>query len=103
MTLDHGRRSRYGARHTDRRTIVNPVDASARGSDDGLQRTETSMTNQHPPAPVPLGDDDDLTTPDVEKEVDGERVIDPDANDDLIDSAEADRRAAQDGGSHAGP
>lgn len=54
------------------------------------------MSNQYPPAPVPLGDDDEgYEGPDVETEVDGEQVIDPDVNDDLINSADADRRAAE--------
>ncbi|GAA4190344.1 hypothetical protein GCM10022219_07570 [Microbacterium oryzae] len=47
------------------------------------------------PAQFPLpGDrsDDDLPT----TETDGETVLDPDANDDLVDSADADRLAAGD-------
>ncbi|MBS1674744.1 MAG: hypothetical protein JSS74_12375 [Actinobacteria bacterium] len=53
--------------------------------------------SQNPSFPlVPSSDSED--DPDVEtKEVDGEPVIDPDANDDLIDSAAADRLAAQNG------
>jgi len=51
------------------------------------------MSNPYP-APYPLPDDgenrDDLPT----TEVDGDEVLDPDANDDLIDSADADRLAA---------
>lgn len=41
------------------------------------------------------GDDDDLATDAVPTvDDDGERVLDPDANDDLVDSARADRLAA---------
>ncbi|MEU4015544.1 hypothetical protein AB0E56_09775 [Microbacterium sp. NPDC028030] len=45
-----------------------------------------------PVPPVPAGDDDDVPT----REVDGERVLDQDVDDALIDSAEADRVAAGD-------
>ena len=53
------------------------------------------MSNQFPP-PLP-GRDDDALDPadDPTKEVDGDRVLDPDANEDLVDSAEADRLAVQ--------
>ena len=45
-----------------------------------------------PPVPPILHDDEaDIPT----KDVDGERVLDPDADDALIDSAEADRIAAE--------
>lgn len=46
-----------------------------------------------PPVP-PLGDDDEtLEAP--TREVDGERELDPDADPDRIDSADADRLAAE--------
>ncbi|UWF76686.1 MULTISPECIES: hypothetical protein [Microbacterium] len=61
------------------------------------------MSNPTPPyLPVPGPDDDGLPgdgLPDDDiatREVDGETVLDPDANDDLIDSAAADRVAAGD-------
>jgi len=57
------------------------------------------MTN-NPPFPPLAGDDDEsaeITGDDATVEVDGERTLDPDANDDLIDSAEADRIAAEEG------
>lgn len=45
-----------------------------------------------PPLPPILHDDEaDVPT----KDVDGERVLDPDADDALVDSAEADRIAAE--------
>lgn len=49
-----------------------------------------------PPEPVPPEHDSPAFDPDeiATRDVDGERVLDPDANDDLIDSAEADRIAA---------
>lgn len=62
------------------------------------------MSNAAPVPPLPpLGDDErpadpTVTEDDVTTEVDGERKLDPDANDDLIDSAEADRIAAEEGG-----
>lgn len=50
------------------------------------------------PASVPEPPDGSLEDPDVETtEVDGRPVIDPDADDDRIDSAEADRLAAENG------
>lgn len=52
-----------------------------------------------PPLPPELGDDDArdvVTKDDVTVERGDERVLDPDANDDLIDSAEADRLAVGD-------
>ena len=48
------------------------------------------MSNNTPILPVP--GDDDADDP-VTKEVDGEQTLDPDADDDLIDSADADRLA----------
>jgi hypothetical protein len=54
------------------------------------------MSNQNPSfgaLPADDRDDDDLAT----KEVDDKPVIDADANADLIDSAEADRLAAENG------
>lgn len=54
------------------------------------------MSNQPIPAPMPLGgaDDAEVSTTDPTREVDGETVLDPDANDELVDSAEADRLAS---------
>lgn len=54
------------------------------------------MTNQPIPAPMPLGDADDTDRSEavVTREVDGDEVLDRDANDDLVDSAEADRIAS---------
>lgn len=53
------------------------------------------MSNANPI--LPLGDDDDsITDADATREVDGEQVLDPDADADLIDSADADRLAAGD-------
>jgi len=46
------------------------------------------------PFSVPGRDDGTLDPADPTKKIDGERVLDPDANDDLVDSAEADRVAA---------
>lgn len=46
------------------------------------------------PPPAPL-DDDQADEPVVD--VDGDEQLDDDANDDLIDSAEADRLAAEEG------
>ncbi|HKT56062.1 MAG TPA: hypothetical protein VJR25_04760 [Microbacterium sp.] len=52
------------------------------------------MSNQHPNnLPLPLGDEDEPDT----VEVDGTPVLDPDANADDVDSAEADRLAAEHG------
>ncbi|MFT4212896.1 MAG: hypothetical protein QM626_13615 [Microbacterium sp.] len=45
------------------------------------------------PPPIPLGDDD--TENPAIREEDGEEVLDEDVNDDLVDSAEADRIAAE--------
>ena len=42
--------------------------------------------------PVPLPDEADIDAP--TKEVDGEKVLDPDANPDRISSVEADRLAS---------
>jgi len=50
------------------------------------------MSNNTPILPVP--GDDDADDP-VTKEVDGEQTLDPDADDDLVDSADADRLAVQ--------
>lgn len=52
------------------------------------------MSNQPIPAPLPLGDDDTDVTADGTREVDGDVVLDPDANDELVDSADADRLAS---------
>lgn len=53
-------------------------------------------TNPPPPIPPvpPLGGDDEGTDVPT-REVDGERALDEDANPDLIDSADADRIAAE--------
>jgi hypothetical protein len=52
------------------------------------------MSNFVPPA-VPPHDSDAFHGEDAPtKDVDGDTVLDPDANDDLVDSAEADRIAA---------
>lgn len=55
----------------------------------------------NPIPPLPVGDDDDRVEADADTLeadadaiIDDEDILDPDANDDLIDSAEADRRAA---------
>ncbi|WP_460775782.1 hypothetical protein [Microbacterium sp. GXF7504] len=47
------------------------------------------------PPPAPL--DDDAGADEPVRETDGDEVLDEDANDDLVDSAEADRIAAEDG------
>jgi hypothetical protein len=51
------------------------------------------VSNMNPVPPLPHGGDgaDDLPT---REDADGDVTIDPDANDDLVDSAEADRVAA---------
>ncbi|WP_067200328.1 hypothetical protein [Microbacterium sp. XT11] len=55
------------------------------------------MTNPTPPV-LPFPDDDDSTDDDVAtREVDGEETLDPDADPDAVDSAEADRLAAEGG------
>ncbi|MEV4738410.1 MULTISPECIES: hypothetical protein [unclassified Microbacterium] len=46
-----------------------------------------------PPVPPLDGDDEDVES--ATREVDGERELDPDANPERIDSAEADRLAAE--------
>ena len=46
------------------------------------------------PFPVSGRDDGTLDPADPTKRIDGHRVLDPDADDDLVDSAEADRLAA---------
>ena len=51
------------------------------------------MSNNTFPPPVPLGDDDPAD--EVTREVDGDEVLDEDVDDDLVDSAEADRLAAE--------
>ncbi|WP_197061060.1 hypothetical protein [Microbacterium mangrovi] len=51
------------------------------------------MTNANPNFPLVPSDDDESEH--ATKEVDGEKVLDPDADPDLIDSAEADRLAAE--------
>lgn len=54
------------------------------------------MNSAIPPAIPPLGDDgieDDAPTTNV----DGDDLLDPDANDDLTESAEADRVASEEG------
>jgi hypothetical protein len=60
------------------------------------------MTNPTPPIlPFPgddSGTDDDVAT----REVDGEETLDPDADADAVDSAEADRLAAEGGDSGDG-
>ena len=51
------------------------------------------------PPPVPLGNDDlgnDLGDEPMREGADGDEMLDEDANDDLIDSAAADRIAAED-------
>ena len=53
------------------------------------------MTSNPTPPIVPDPLDSDLDEGVVERE-DGERVVDPDVNDDLVDSADADRLAAGD-------
>ena len=51
------------------------------------------MSNPFPAVPpLPHGDDPDAVPT---RDVDGERVLDPDVDDALIDSAEADRVAAE--------
>lgn len=52
------------------------------------------MNSSIPPSIPPLGDEQaGISTTDL----DGDEVLDPDANDDLTDSAEADRVAAEEG------
>jgi hypothetical protein len=55
------------------------------------------MTSNPTPGlvPGPIGDDDPADEP--VQEVDGETVLDPDADPDRIDSADADRIAAEEG------
>lgn len=55
------------------------------------------MSNPPPIPPIPsLGDESDDELDGVPtREVDGEREIDPDADDSQVDSAEADRLAAE--------
>lgn len=55
------------------------------------------MSNPAVPFPPPLPRKDDSNEEIVTTEVDGETTLDPDANDELIDSAEADRLAAEGG------
>ncbi len=58
------------------------------------ERKATTMSNYPVLPPIgPLDDDDETTQPLATREVDDERILDPDADDDLIDSAEADRLA----------
>jgi len=57
------------------------------------------MSNPAVPFPPPLPRKDDGAQEVPTTEVDGETTLDPDANDELIDSAEADRIAAEGGGS----
>jgi hypothetical protein len=54
------------------------------------------MSNNPTPAAAP-GPRDDIQSGEPLKEVDGDVVIDPDANDDLIDSAAADEVASRGG------
>ncbi|MEV7692282.1 hypothetical protein AB0N73_03015 [Microbacterium sp. NPDC089189] len=54
------------------------------------------MSNNTFPPPVPLPADGEPAV-DATREVDGEEVLDEDLNDDLVDSAEADRLAADEG------
>ncbi|MCM3780929.1 hypothetical protein [Microbacterium hydrocarbonoxydans] len=55
------------------------------------------MTSNPPPPipPVPPLGDGDESPEEPTREVEGERELDPDANPDLIDSADADRIAAE--------
>ncbi len=57
------------------------------------------MSSPIPPLPPVDGDDGatDAQGQDITVDVDGDTVLDPDANDELIDSAEADRVAAEEG------
>lgn len=56
------------------------------------------MSNNNPLPVVPSGEnrgsDDEV---DATREIDGDEVLDTDVNDDLIDSADADALAAQEG------
>lgn len=52
------------------------------------------MSNNPTPAAAP-GPRDDVQSGEPIKEVDGDLVLDPDANDDLIDSAAADEVASR--------
>ncbi|WP_375385734.1 hypothetical protein [uncultured Microbacterium sp.] len=49
------------------------------------------MSNVVPIVPLPLPESDDPPT----REVDGDEIVDADANDDLINSADADELASQ--------
>ncbi|PRA79994.1 hypothetical protein [Microbacterium sp. MYb66] len=51
------------------------------------------MSTPFPPVPPLPADDDADAVP--TRDVDGERVLDPDIDDDAVDSAEADRLAAE--------
>jgi hypothetical protein len=53
------------------------------------------MTNLNPLPPAVPGDDEAGADLDPTREVDGDDVLDEDANDDLIDSADADALATQ--------
>ena len=52
------------------------------------------MSNYPIPPPIPPRDDDP-EVPLVTRESDDKRVLDPDASDDLVDSIDADRLAAE--------
>lgn len=54
------------------------------------------MSNPIPPL-VPLPDDGDANDSVPRQDIDGEPVIDPDADPDQVDSADADRIAAEHG------
>ena len=53
------------------------------------------MTNTPPMPPIPEDPDQENHERPLVEEPDGDEKLDPDANDDLIDSAEADRIAAE--------
>jgi len=55
------------------------------------------MSSTPTPPVVPVPDDDDEPADTLVDVGDGERPLDPDLNDDMVNSAEADRRAATEG------
>lgn len=55
------------------------------------------MSNMTPIVPLPEGPGDETAENTATREEDGKRKLDPDAADDLIESADADRIAAETG------
>ncbi|MGN8026230.1 hypothetical protein [Microbacterium sp. 22242] len=55
------------------------------------------MTNNPPMPLVPEDPEDELSDPPLVEDADGEEKLDPDQNEDRVDSADADRLAAETG------